>query len=186
MGTAVLWVRSYWRYEEISFGGTRFAVRGASRSFTCESGAGGLYFYFDQAHFLRASDAVRCAKEEQAFRYFGYDNPSYPGPTSDGPPSLWSRAGFHIARKTEQIDQNSTMGYDGFAADWFTSLQITVPYYSVQLVSALLPVAALVKIARRTHRQRAGLCPSCGYDLRATPDRCPECGHIPDAAKATA
>src|SRR4051812_2263916 len=45
----------------------------------------------------------------------------------------------------------------------------------------MLLAAPPVLNARRQRNLLSGLCPACGYDLRATPERCPECGVLPEA-----
>jgi hypothetical protein len=66
--------------------------------------------------------------------------------------------------------------YDvGIFAD-FERRDLAMPYWFMSILLAIGPVLRLRATIRRRRRQRVGLCPACGYDLRATPDRCPECG----------
>jgi hypothetical protein len=44
------------------------------------------------------------------------------------------------------------------------------------LLAVAMGVLAFARITRPRRRMAAGLCVRCGYDLRASPVRCPECG----------
>ena len=61
---------------------------------------------------------------------------------------------------------------------------IVIPLWFPFLIFSSLPISYLamrfLRNSRMRNRIRHGLCLNCGYDLRATPDRCPECGTIPE------
>lgn len=56
---------------------------------------------------------------------------------------------------------------------------LSVPHWFVSILLAVLPLLRWWTYHKGRQLYRAGLCVHCGYDLRATPDRCPECGTVP-------
>ena len=83
------------------------------------------------------------------------------------------------------------VGWELGDAGWYTvrnvngvrSVTGVAPFWCIALAIALLPLSWL-SVRLRSHlrqrrERRTGLCPTCGYDLRATPNRCPECGAAP-------
>jgi hypothetical protein len=66
------------------------------------------------------------------------------------------------------------LSWGGFGASQGHITAVTVPHWSAALLLATLPAARLYRRVRGP--SKPGLCSACGYNLRATPDRCPECG----------
>ena len=90
------------------------------------------------------------------------------------------RAGF-----TFQTVSDPTGARTGIAVQGWV---LGVPFWAITLATALLPATRVLqwpRTRRRQNRIARGLCPNCSYDLRATPDKCPECGEKSPAATAT-
>ena len=68
---------------------------------------------------------------------------------------------------------------------------LIVPHWALIAVTALPPALWWgPRWVRRRVRRRTGLCLTCGYDVRASADKCPECGtpvaHRPTALEPSA
>jgi hypothetical protein len=62
----------------------------------------------------------------------------------------------------------------------YRAWSLRIEYWPLTVFAALLTSALFVmwyfRIRRPGRRLAAGMCPACGYDIRATPEKCPECG----------
>ena len=54
---------------------------------------------------------------------------------------------------------------------------LVIAYWLLGTGLLITPALWIRRWRRERRAQGVGLCPTCGYDLRATPDRCPECGN---------
>ena len=74
----------------------------------------------------------------------------------------------------EETEERLTLSPDGntLATITYRGLRSNLLYCT--FFPLLIPFAWL--LARRRNRPRENLCPPCGYDLRASTIRCPECG----------
>ena len=90
-------------------------------------------------------------------------------------------AGGVVTQHNLDLTLSGGLAFGWYANDWKTwsYRQLTVPWWAVGAAAAILPAIWSVRLRRRAVMMASRThCRRCGYDLRATPDRCPECGDI--------
>jgi hypothetical protein len=161
VATRVFWVRSYRVYD-----GVLWVTAGKSAS--------GYAYYSGLGVFtLRRITLSRAVEVDEAGWAISRTNPSL---FEDARGRMHENSWHGFAWRTHRfLNQPQNLG-----VRWD---DISLPYGFLLACTAALPVV-LVYRKLRGIRTRAGVCAKCGYDLCATPDRCPECGTVPVHAGA--
>jgi hypothetical protein len=154
----VVWFRSYSTADTVVHGSEGFPERIIGLK-SEEGGIGVMYSIFN----LRGSKAEWEWQTAPANTY-----PRIPHPLSNaanGDDKIWGTDKFQCYRMTVTLLGARVRLY-----------ALVMPHWAWIVVCLLLPCARAVALLRSRSRARSGHCPACGYDLRASPDRCPECG----------
>jgi hypothetical protein len=186
VAAGVLWVRSYWNYDAVTFRWNPDAGPGHTSSGLAVRGSshpGRIWLYV-----LRVADADGAFWQNEVFVNGG--DGSYTA--GDGAAAIEIASLHYIERMGERPRwftwQRSahapTFRARGTAART-VDLSIAVPHWAVLVLTAALPLARWRAIRSGVcqiwrGRSVTGRCVQCGYDLRATPERCPECGRQAD------
>jgi hypothetical protein len=154
VAVCVLWVRSQ-SVMDVFQNATRPPPGTKSASVTR-----GLFDRAGAVHYLRTG---RSSTNVYGWSTFELLQPQGPAVVSDRP--RWRFLGFAGGG-----------GSNGTLGEWRF---VSVPFWTILAATLVMP-SVWLETGRRTRARRSfsmcGLCPHCGDDVRASPERCPECG----------
>ena len=189
-----MWIRSY----HVADGWDQCTVHQQAtdqifRDYHLWSGKGGLGIYFTQYSNLvyRPPSYLLIHNTTMAmeYPYCSVEISSAKNqPWKFGPFSYWSHeeldhTNLWVMTVYRGYVQSGDKGYYADRAKW---VSLVFPWYLLIIIGlplVLLSCRRFSSVRRWNDRIRKGLCASCGYDLRATKERCPECGRVADGGK---
>jgi hypothetical protein len=104
-----------------------------------------------------------------------------------GPRRAWNGFGYYTKSQMHFAGLEYRSGYFGDSGIGVFReprhfMLLACPIWPLALFAAALVVGSFLRVRRVCARRSRNLCTQCGYDLRATPDRCPECGATPQVS----
>jgi hypothetical protein len=178
--TIVVWIRSYFAADWITFG--KIHDPKCDESFyEFNSDSGNLLF--NRIHVTvigPAPDSFQVYKDAGMTLTPGFSHLSKP-PEKVSSKSLREYVG------ADYYGSNTQRQFDGDPDHRFPSpgqiiesvVGSEIPHWYLVVIFSIVPTWYFLRLARDRRRKRTNSCLNCGYDLRATPDRCPECGTVP-------
>jgi hypothetical protein len=163
--TTLLWIRSY-RVGEW-FGYSHVDPPGRPRAidwgFHVTSGNGRLALAHHRDLYDDPATIARQRRETHGGRWFAHSGGAAPSAFMARNVPTVLGVGIGVRHNLYPYGRND---------NWI----LTVPHALLATPPALIAALGLRRWWRDRPLHRPGHCPHCGYDLRATPARCPECG----------